>query len=110
MITERGVFVRIANIAHSNSATIEQMLDILESNHTIKTDHLPHNDENEILYPNGDIGIPLDADEETLATIHLAAAKLGVTTNTFMNNVAREKIKEMGIEGEHDGKDEIYSA
>ncbi len=97
-ITERSVFVRVANIAHSNSATLEQMLDVLERNHTIKTDHLPKNEAGEILYSNGDIGIPLDADEETLATIHLAAAKLGITTNAFVKKAVREKMEDMGIE------------
>lgn len=85
----------VFNLAHQNGMTVDTFLSHITQQYEVDNSHLPRNDENEIVYENGDLGIDLDMPDDDLLSIHWAAARKGMTTNEFVVSALEAKIAEL---------------
>ena len=97
MITDREAFMRVAHLAHEKGVTIEKYLSKLEAKAVKKHNKLARNDAGDVVFSNGDIGIPITPTEEEAYILFRAAELKGIPLNRFVKQAAKEKMKELGI-------------
>lgn len=86
------LYLTMALLAHDNDMTLADFLKLVEKTFTVDRSEMPRNEQNEIVYPDGRVGISLESDESSLLKICEAADLTNVTLNQFVIMATQEAL------------------
>jgi len=95
----------IYRLAHENNMPVDRFLDRLQEAFHIDTSDYPKTPEGDIIYPDGKIGLELQISNDEELEIHMAAQKIGVTTNQFIEDAVRHAYEKAKAENPEAFKD-----
>lgn len=94
---EKKIELTVLDLAHQNNMTAEQFLEHITNQYTVDLSEMPRDEEGNIRYEDGKVGIDIEIPDEERLTIHIAAATRNMTTNEFVEKAVEEAIKASGV-------------
>ena len=95
----------IYRLAHENNMTVDRFVARLQEIFHVDTSDYPKTEDGDVIYPDGKIGLALEAPDHEELMIHEAAERQGITTNQFVENAIQAAIEKIKIENPESFKD-----
>ena len=93
-IPDRKIVLDLCRLASNNDITLTELLDDIKKKYNVDTSKFSRTKDDEVIYPNGKIGIPLDLTDEEEYYLHKAAYISNVNTNDFIVDAIETYITE----------------
>ena len=81
--------ITLYRLASDNNLTFSEFVKKIEKEYTVDTSNYPKNEDGDIIYPDGKIGISLNFDHDEELELHELASAEGVSTNQFIENASQ---------------------